>query len=213
MCTNPPNKPKPRFANPQPLNFGTRVGQKIVHGGFRVGDWDNSFAGLGERLKREKVSLEEKNRSLCADTRVLERCVEVGLSMGQVQQLAARAGCDILYLLGLNPQTLKPLSSRCWLSIAAEICSVSYLSVITPEVLLELLTTGNFPQSVSQSVSYFIEDAALQVVVMAVETAAGESGIEISVIWRHVAQIAMTMSSARLAPVTKSNMNRRPNMF
>lgn len=201
MSTKPPDKSKPRFANPQPLNLETRVGYTIVNDGFKIGDWDNLFAGLEERLKREKKSLEEKNRSSYADARVLERCAELGLSMEQVQQLASRAMCNILYLLALDSQTLKPLSSRRWLSMAAQTCSVSYQSVITPEMLLEVLSTGNVSQSVSAPVSHFINEAPLQVVLMAVKDAAHESGLDISVIWRHVAQIAMTISSTRLAPV------------
>jgi hypothetical protein len=65
MSVNKPDKCKLRFANPQPLNLDTRVGHTIVDGGFRAGDWDNLFAGVGERLKREKDSLDEKTGSLC----------------------------------------------------------------------------------------------------------------------------------------------------
>lgn len=201
MSTNPSEKRKLRFANPQILNPDTRVGYTIVNGGFRAGDWNNLFNGLGERLKREKISLEEKDRSLHVDTQIVKRCAELGLSMEQVQQMAARDKHDILYVLGLDLQTLKPLSSRPWLSMAAQTCSVSYRSAITHEMLLEVLSTGRVPQSASAPVSYFIDEAPLQMVVMAVENAAYESGLDISVIWRHVAQIAVAMSTTRLASV------------
>lgn len=111
MSTNPHNERKLRFANLQPLNLNTRVGQAIVNGGFRAGDWDDLVAGFRERLKRERNVLKEKNRSFSTDNRVLERCAELGLSMDQVQQLAAQDGCSIFYLLGLDPQTLEPLRS------------------------------------------------------------------------------------------------------
>ncbi|WP_292042170.1 hypothetical protein [Massilia sp. UBA6681] len=112
MSTNPTKKRKLRFANPQPLNPDTRIGHTIVDGGFRVGDWDHLFTGLGKRLKRERISLEEKARSLDASNQILERCAELGLSIDQVQQLAGKDEQDILYILGLDPQTLKPLSPQ-----------------------------------------------------------------------------------------------------
>lgn len=198
MGTNPPNKRKLRFADPQPLNFDTRVGHAIVDGGFRVGDWNNFFVGLEERLKHERDALEEKNRSTCAGTQVLERCAKLGLSLDQAQQLAARGGHDILYVLGLDPQTMCPLRSRRWLWMAAQTCSVSYRSAITPEILLEVLSTGYFAQSVSASVLHFLDEAPIQIVVMSVEEAACESGLDISLIWRNVAQISMALCSTRL---------------
>ncbi|WP_292042172.1 hypothetical protein [Massilia sp. UBA6681] len=70
---------------------------------------------------------------------------------------------------------------------------------MTSEMLLEVLSTGKVSQSVTATVSHFIDETPLQVVVMAVKDAAHESGVDISVLWRDVAQIAETMSSTRLA--------------
>lgn len=136
------------------------------------------------------------------DAAILQRCADLGLSLDQVQQLAARSGHDIPHVLRLDPRTMQPLRSQPWLWMAAQTCSVSYRTAITPEVLLEVLSTGNVPQSVFAPVSHFIDEAPLQVVIMAIEAAAHESGLDISLIWRHVAQIAQTMSiTGRLAPV------------
>jgi len=64
-----------------------------------------------------------------------------------------------------------------------------------------VLSTGVFPQSLSAPIFHFINEAPIQVVVMAIEEAAHESGLNISLIWRNVAQIAKAMSSNRLAPM------------
>ncbi|WP_281913443.1 hypothetical protein [Massilia varians] len=201
MSTKPLDKRKLRFANPQPLNLDSRVGQTTVNDGFIVGDWDRLFTGLERQLKRQRNSLAEKNRFLHADPQILKRCAELSLSTDQVQQLAVLDGCSISYLLGLDPHTLEPLRSQSWLLIAAKTCSISNRSMITPEVLFEVLSTGNVPQSASPSISHFINEAPLQVVVMTVEEAAQESGLNISAIWHYVAQIARAMSSTRLALV------------
>lgn len=81
--------------------------------------------------------------------------------------------------------------------MVAQTASVSYRRILTPETLLEILTTGDVPPLFLSHVLHVLDEASIQSVVMAVEQAAQESGIPIAVIWRNVAQISEKMQSHR----------------
>lgn len=111
---------------------------------------------------------------------------------GRVHQAACLLPC------GLDPLTLAPLKPRRWLWMAAQTCSLSYREPLTPQGLLEVLTTGAVPPAAVATIVHFLEEAPIQVVVMAIEQAAQQSGVAIAQIWRHVDQIAAAWSSTRL---------------
>jgi hypothetical protein len=90
------------------------------------------------------------------------------------------------------------LKPRRWLWMAAQTCSLSYREPLTPQGLLEVLTTGAVPPAAVATIVHFLEEAPIQVVVMAIEQAAQQSGVAIAQIWRHVDQIAAAWSSTRL---------------
>lgn len=77
-------------------------------------------------------------------------------------------------------------------------CSVSYLNPLSPEGLLNILTTGVVPPADAATILHFLEEAPLQVVVMAIEQASNQSGVAIERIWRNVDEIAAAWSSTRL---------------
>lgn len=131
---------------------------------------------------------------------IIARCAALGLSLAQVQRLAGADHSlrDLAYVLGLDGFTLTPLKPRRWLWMAAQTCSVSYRVALTPEGLLEVLTTGTVPPADESTFLHFLEEAPLSIVVMAIEQAAQQSGIAITQIWRNVDQIAAAWSSTRL---------------
>jgi hypothetical protein len=134
---------------------------------------------------------------------IIARCAALGLSLDQVKRLAGmdHSRFDLAYMLALNPFTLAPVKPKRWLWMAAQTCSVSYRVVLTPEGLLEVLTTGTVPPADEATFLHFLEEAPLSIVVMAVEQAAQESGVAIAQIWRNVDQIAATWSSTRLRAI------------
>ena len=81
-------------------------------------------------------------------------------------------------MLGLDPVTLAPLKPRRWLWMAAQTCS-SYREPLTSEALVEVLTTGAIPPAAVPTILHFLEEAPLQIVVMAVQQASQESGVAI----------------------------------
>ena len=99
---------------------------------------------------------------------------------------------------GIGLYDLAVLKPRRWLWMAAQTSSVSYRGILTPEVLLAILTTGEVPPEFTSHVLHLLEEAPIQIVVMAVEQAAQQSGVPIETIWRNVAQLADEMQSRRI---------------
>lgn len=82
--------------------------------------------------------------------------------------------------------------------MAAQASSVSYRGPLTPELLLEILTTGEVPHAFASHVLHLLEEAPIQLVLLAVEQAAQQGGVPIATIWRNVARIANEMQSRRI---------------
>ena len=140
------------------------------------------------------------------ETAVAVRCAALGLARRQAQALADAEPfpSDLVHVLGLNSDTLAPLSFKPWLSMAAQTSSVSYRGVLTPEILLAVLVCGEVPVEFQAHLIHFLNEAPMQLVVMAVEQAAQQSGVPIARIWHSVAQINKMLQGRRLGAVGES---------
>ncbi|MDQ1835201.1 hypothetical protein [Massilia scottii] len=132
------------------------------------------------------------------DPVILTRCAELGLSFDQAQRIALASGSALPWALGLDFVTFTPLKPRRWLWMAAQTSSVSYRGFLTPELLLEILMTGEVPRAFASHVLHLLEEAPIQLVVLAVEQAAQQGGVPIATLWRNVARIANEMQSRRI---------------
>ena len=101
---------------------------------------------------------------------IIARCAVLGLSLAQVQRLAGvdHSSRDLAWVLGLDPVNLTALKPRRWLWKAAQTSSVSYRTVLTTGELQEVLTNGILLPANVGTFLHFLEEAPLQVVVMAV---------------------------------------------
>ena len=137
---------------------------------------------------------------------IIARCAALGLSLAQVQRLAGADHSlqDLAWVLGLDPVSMAPLKPRRWLWMAATTSSVSYRVALTTEGLAEVLTTGTLLPADASTFLHFLEEAPIQVVVMAVEQVAQENGVPIAQIWRNMDQIAAAWSSTRFRATTAS---------
>lgn len=61
--------------------------------------------------------------------------------------------------------------------------------------------SGEAPAEFLAHVGHFLNEAPMQLVVMAIEQAAQQSGVPIAGIWRNVAQLNRTMQGNRLGAV------------
>lgn len=133
-----------------------------------------------------------------ADMTIQARCAALELSFEQAQRIAFASGADLPSVLGLNSVTLAPLKPRRWLWMAAQTSGVSYRGSLPPEVLLRILTTGDVPSEFVAHVVHLLEEAPIQIVVLAIEQAAQQSGVPIARIWRNVARLGDEWESRRI---------------
>jgi len=134
------------------------------------------------------------------------RCATLGLARPQAEALAVAKPfpSDLMHVLGLNPDTLALLPAKPWLWMAAQTSSVSYRGVLTPDALLAVLISGDVPDGYHAHMVHFLNEAPMQLVVMAIEQAAQQSGVAIARIWRSVDQLNNRLQSRRLGAVGES---------
>lgn len=138
------------------------------------------------------------------DTRILDRCATLGLSLPQAVKLAnANDPSDtqsLLRLLRLDFSTYEPLQIRgkpYWLQMAANSSSVSYRDTLTRDELLMALTTGVVPTTFAAHLGYFLDEVAISIVVFSVAEAAQESQTSPHCIWNNIARLASPYSDHR----------------
>ena len=170
--------------------------------------WDSM-----EAMGREFGSPDYERLTQLDDQAICDRCAALGLSIEHAQRLAVAANetdpQSLLRVLGLDFATLVPLKPRRWLWMVAQTSSVSYRRILTPEALLEILTTGEVPPVFLSHVLHLLDEASIQSVVMAVEQAAQKSGIPIEVLWRNVELISEKTQSRRNGAWTMNNKESR----
>lgn len=140
------------------------------------------------------------------ETAIAVRCAALGLARPQAQALANAEPfpSDLVHVLALDRDTLAPLPTRRWMWMAAQTSSVSYRGVLTPDVLLAVLVNGDVPDEFRAHMTHFLDEAPMQLVVMAIEQAAQQSGVPIARIWRSVAQLNRALQGRRLGAVGES---------
>jgi transcriptional regulator with XRE-family HTH domain len=119
--------------------------------------------------------------------------------------LAALAGVSRATVNGLERGSLADLSmgrlgrlpSDRALAVAAQTCSVSFGTVLPPQVLAQALASGVLPLAYRAHMGTLIDEAPLSVVVAAVEAAAAQGGVPAAMVWKHIGAWARALLSPR----------------
>lgn len=140
------------------------------------------------------------------ETAIAARCAELGLTRKQAQALAdgEQFPTDLMHVLGLNRDTLEPLPTKRWLWMAAQSSSVSYRGMLTPDMLLAALVSGDVFEGFHAHIAHFLDDVPIQLVVMAIEQAAQQTGVPIARIWCSVALLNKAQRGRRLEAASES---------
>ena len=83
--------------------------------------------------------------------------------------------------------------------MAAKTASVSYAHELAPEILEQVLNSGDVPPSFSPHLTHLLDEAPVPTVVMAVEEAAAQGHLPPRQVWRNVAKLAQSLSVHRRA--------------
>ena len=106
---------------------------------------------------------------------------------------------QVLSVLGLNldPPTQAARSRKRGLWMAAKNASVSHVREVPPDTLGHALASGRVPRAYAAHLTHLLDEAPVPLVVMAVEEAAANEGVEPKVVWRGVASLAKTLAVHR----------------
>ena len=121
------------------------------------------------------------------------------LEAGTIRDLSFKRTVNLLRIVGLNfsPLSINAREKKHGLWMAAKNASVSYRGELTRDQLQQALATGQVPANNKSYLLHFLNEAPLQIVVMAVEETAHLEGIEPAHIWAFVAQLAGQLGSTR----------------
>jgi hypothetical protein len=81
--------------------------------------------------------------------------------------------------------------------MAAKTCSVSYRLEITEEELAKILSNGAVPDKFISHIVHLLDEAPIQVVVMAVEQVASARSMPIIEVWRNIESLSKAIESRR----------------
>lgn len=81
--------------------------------------------------------------------------------------------------------------------MAAKTCSVSYRLEITEEELADILSNGAVPDKFISHIGHLLDEAPIQVVVMAVEQVAAAKSVPITEVWRNIESLSQSIGSRR----------------
>lgn len=131
----------------------------------------------------------------------LSRQTLVGLENGTLSDLGVNRVGQVMAVLGLESATpdIQARRKKRGLWMAAKTASVSYAHELAPEVLEQVLASGDVPPSFAPHLTHLLDEAPVPTVVMAVEEAAAQANLPPRQVWRNVAKLAEALSVHRRA--------------
>ncbi|MDQ1812009.1 helix-turn-helix transcriptional regulator [Massilia sp. CCM 9210] len=94
------------------------------------------------------------------------------LENGTLKELGYTRLKSVMDILGLDIETVQPSGMRSALAVAARSVSTSYKDVLTPDMLAEMLRSGEAPEKFHPHLMALLDETPLSVVVKAVSEAA-----------------------------------------
>lgn len=152
--------------------------------------------GRTVKTRREELGL---SQAQLAHLSGLSRQTLVGLENGTLNDLGVNRAGQVLSVLGLDmPEPgIKARRKKRGLWMAAKNVSVSYATELEPDTLGKVLASGDVPATYAPHLAQLLDEAPVQIVVMAVEEAALKAHVPPRKVWRNVAKLAKSLSAHR----------------
>lgn len=151
---------------------------------------------IGQRIRdrREELGLSQDRLAKLGG---LSRVTINQLETGSIGDLGVSKLLNLLDLLGLTLDAHARATQGRALRMASRTASVSYKRVLSPRELSHALADGTLPIGITPHVATLLDEAPLQIIVLAVEEAALQEHVAPKVIWRHVIKWAHALQSPR----------------
>jgi transcriptional regulator with XRE-family HTH domain len=154
------------------------------------------MVGNAVHTRREEVGL---SKTRLAKLSQLSRQTVHDLEDGSLKDLSFKRLSNLLSVLGLSFDSPNAAGRqrKKGLWMAAKSSSVSYRTELTSDKLLLALSTGKVPLGLEANLIHFLDEAPVQLVVMAVEEAAQQAFVKPQKIWKNVAKLAKALGANR----------------
>ena len=147
-------------------------------------------------LRRKAVGLTQQHLANLAN---LSRQTIQRLEAGTIKDLSFQRLTKIMGIVGLSFDlpSLAARKRKNGLWMAAKTSSVSYKKEMSVEALQHALSTGEVPRGYEAQMLHFLDEAPVQIVVMAVEEAAMISHESPTKVWSHLAKLGPVLGAER----------------
>lgn len=148
------------------------------------------------RIRREAIGLTQKRLAKLGS---LSRQTVQRLEAGTIEDLSFQRVSNLLKVLGLSfdSPSLAARARKHGLWMAAKTSSVSYKGELSSDMLEQTLATGLVPSGFEPHIAHLLDEAAIEVVVMAVEETAQIESVLPAAIWIHISKLAKELGSSR----------------
>lgn len=155
-----------------------------------------NLSDLGHLVHARRVALGLSQARLAA-MGALSRVTINQLENGTLVDLGAAKLIGLLNLLGLDLQA-GPHSAGAWaLKAVSQTASVSYKTVLDPDLLAAALVNGELPEYFTPHVATLLDEAPLPLIVAAVEEVAIQFDLAPKLLWKHLMTWAHALQSPR----------------
>ena len=153
---------------------------------------------VGELIRARRVALGLSQAQLAGLANLSRTTINL-LENGVLNDLGVVKTMQMLDLLGLEFQAVQAYytANRNALRMASISASVSYKEKLSAEELLKALTSGIIPPKKLPHIGTLLDELPQNMLVAAVEEAAGLSQVQAKKIWSHVYQWAAELQSPR----------------
>ncbi|MBY4897678.1 helix-turn-helix domain-containing protein [Cupriavidus sp. AU9028] len=157
---------------------------------------DIRYIGQRVRARREEIGLTQERLARLSQ---LSRETVQRLEAGTLKDLGFQRVGRLLRVLGLDfdSLSLEQRKRKHGLWMAAQTASVSYRGTLSPEMLEEALTTGNVPSGFEPHIGHLLDEAPVEVLVMAVEETAANESLPPAMVWKQVSRLAADFATTR----------------
>lgn len=157
-----------------------------------------NIQSLGQHVqtRRQAVGMTQQRLAKLAD---LSRQTIQRLEAGTINDLSFQRLTRLLGVLGLSfdGPSLAARQRKNGLWMAAKTSSVSYREELTSDQLEKALASGNAVSGFESNLLHFLDEAPVQVVVMAIEETAQRESVNPTLIWSNVAKLAGQLGGTR----------------
>jgi transcriptional regulator with XRE-family HTH domain len=155
-----------------------------------------NLADIGHLVHARRTALGLSQARLAAMSS-LSRTTINQLENGALVDLGATKLIALLDVVGINLDAGARKGNMHALAMVSQAASVSYRTVLDPDMLAAALVDGALPERITAHVATLLDEAPLSLIVAAVEEVAVKSNLAPKLLWKHLIAWAHALQSPR----------------